>query len=147
MAGNAARVAVECGGDAEIQPGNRKIVASCSKTRRTSSELAPRSALALTTGAAIIENGKITKPLRKNECQMFRRDPILPLLLQSWPPSCTGGVRQAHAEDVAQLLKRRFPERSGSSCHSFECGTLQTRPDQLRVSLALLTRVSRDKAE
>jgi len=34
-----------------------------------------RQTLASTTGAAIIENGKITKPCPKNECQMLRADP------------------------------------------------------------------------
>jgi hypothetical protein len=44
---------------------------SCSKTRTTSSEAEPRAALASTTCAAIIENGRITKPEGKKKwlCQ------------------------------------------------------------------------------
>jgi hypothetical protein len=42
------------------------------------------------TGAAIIENGKITKPVRQNECQMFRFNPtsapLPPLDLTPLPP-------------------------------------------------------------
>jgi hypothetical protein len=39
---------------------------------KTSSSALPASqTLASTTGTAIIKNGKITKPVRKNECQRF----------------------------------------------------------------------------
>jgi hypothetical protein len=51
---------------------------SCSKTGTTSSEPAPRAALASTTGVAIIENERSQNPCPKNECQMFRFDPKIP---------------------------------------------------------------------
>jgi hypothetical protein len=35
--------------------------------------------LASTTDVATIENGNITKPCPKNECQMLRSDPVFPV--------------------------------------------------------------------